>query len=131
MQLPHHFKKITLHLARSREHPDGSNRHGYDIVAPLTPEGRFDLEACHRHPEACRVHRFWAGEPDQIGRLRHRAGGAGGSTWVFDYDAAQDDDDEAGYRLGDHVMQTGEYVSVRDDGGEMHTFRIVSVQNAT
>jgi len=31
--------KITLHLARNPLYPDVSNRHGYEIVAPLLKEG--------------------------------------------------------------------------------------------
>jgi hypothetical protein len=129
MSLPHNFKRITLNLARSKEHPAGSTRHGYDIVAPLDENGRIDLAEWKKHEDACRVHRFWAGEADQIGMLRHRAGGAGGSTWFVDYDETREDDDEAGYRLGDHVMRPGEYVSIQHDD-EMHTFQITAVENA-
>ena len=127
MSLPHAFKRITLHLARSREHPDGSARHGYDIVAPLDANGRIDAHLWRERRDACRVRRFWNGEPDRIGHLVHRAGGAGGHTWLIDYDPDRTDDDEAAFRFGDHVMQPGEYVSIRDDEDEMHTFRIVSV----
>lgn len=127
MSLPHAFKRITLHLARSHDHPNGSSRHGYDIVAPLDADGRIDAHAWRQRREACRVRRFWNGEPDRIGHLVHRAGGAGGHTWTIDYDPDRSDDDEAAFRFGDHVMQTGEYVSIRDDEDEMHTFRIVSV----
>lgn len=129
MQVPHNFKKITLHLARNKEHPSGSARHGYHVVAPLTGEARFDLDAWKAHKNLCRVHRFWAGETEQIGKLIHRAGGPGGSTWIFDYDAASRDDDEAGYRLSDHAFTPGEYVSIRDEDGDMHTFVVASVEN--
>ncbi len=128
MSLPHNFKRITLHLARTKEHPAGSDRHGYDIVAPVDASGHIDLAEWKKHKEACRVRRFW-GMDEEVGQLRHRAGGAGGSTWFIDYDASRDDDDEAGYRLGDHVMRPGEYVSIRHDD-EMHTFQIIAVENA-
>ncbi|MGP9820466.1 hypothetical protein ACTZWW_10660 [Salinarimonas sp. NSM] len=130
MSLPHTFKRITLHLARSHEHPNGSARHGYDIVAPLDTDGRIDPQAWRARRDVCRVRRFWSGEADQVGRLVHRAGGAGGHTWIFDYDPDREDDDEAAFRLGDHVLQIGEYVSIKDDMDEMHTFRVVSVVNA-
>src|SRR5690606_16108996 len=123
------FKRITLHLARSREFPQGSARHGYEIVAPLDAANHLDVEARRKNREACRVRRFWAGERTELGHLVHRAGGKGGSTWVFDYDAAAPDDDEAGFRLGDHSWVPGEYVSIRDDEGEMHTFRVVNVED--
>ena len=37
-------------------------------------------------------------------------------------------DDEAGYRFGAHRFAPGEYVSIRDHDGEMHTFRVVAVE---
>ncbi|TVR07272.1 MAG: hypothetical protein EA385_13465 [Salinarimonadaceae bacterium] len=130
MSIPHHFKRITLHLARNKEYPVGSHMHGYDIVAPLDADSRIDAAEWRKHREICRVRRFWAGEPDQIGYLRHRPGGPGGATWIVDYDAARSDDDEPAYRLGDHRMQVGEYVSIRDEDDELRTFQIVAVENA-
>lgn len=129
MSLPHTFKRITLHLARDRQHPEGSSRHGYDIVAPLGADGRIDPQAWRERREACRVRRFWAGQKDEIGHLVHRAGGVGGHTWVIDYDPERSDDDEATCRLGDHLLQVGEYVSIAHED-EMHTFRVISVVNA-
>lgn len=127
MSGPSKLKKITLHLARTQGFPEGSARHGYDILAPLTDDGRIDQDAWRDVRNACVVHRFWGSEPVQRGRLVHRAGGAGGGTWGFDYDVTTMADDEAGYRFGDHAFRPGEYVSIRDDEGEMHTFRVVSV----
>ena len=37
----------------------------------------------------------------------------------------------SGYRFGAHAFAPGEYVSIRDDAGELHTFRVLSVSNAT
>lgn len=124
------LKRITLHLARSKQHPDGSARHGYEFVAPLRPDGTLDAEVWKEARAACRVKRFWEGEPDETGHLIHRPGGKGGATWAFDYDPAGSADDEAGYRFGDHPMTVGEYLSVRDEGGELHTFRISAVRPA-
>jgi hypothetical protein len=128
MGLPHGFKRIVLNLARSKEHPNGSARHGYEIIAPLDARDHLDLAAWKEHRDACRVHRFWGDERDDAGRLVHRAGGAKGSTWIFDYDGSTTDDDEAGYRLADHAFSVGEYVSIRDEDGDMHTFVVTSVQ---
>jgi hypothetical protein len=120
--------RITLHLARSREFPDGSSRHGYEIVAPLDADGHLDAAEWRGRRRSCRVRRFWAGEPARNGQLIHRPGGAGGATWLIDYDGGSDTDDEAGYRLGTHRFAPGEYVSVRDEDGDMHTFRIASIE---
>jgi hypothetical protein len=124
------LKRIHLTLARSKEHPQGSSRHGYEIVAPLDPDGRLDPLAWKQVRQSCKVRRFWAGQPDDVGHLVHRSGGAGGATWAFDYDETTLDDDEAGFRLGEHVMAPGEYVSVRDDDEVWHTFKVEWVRDA-
>jgi hypothetical protein len=122
------LKRITLHLARSKEFPEGSHRHGYEFIAPLDGSDHLDVSAWKNARELCTVRRFWADEEVMHGRLIHRAGGKGGSTWAFDYDAASTDDDEAGFRLGAHALKPGEYVSIRDDEGEMHTFTVATVK---
>ena len=122
------LSRVTLHLARSHEHPEGSGLHGYEIVAPLTSSGKLDPEAWNDRRGLCRVRRFWAGEPDRRGVLVHRPGGAEGATWWIDYDPTSFADDEAGYRLGSHVFAEGEYVSIRDDDGQMLTFKVASVR---
>ncbi|MCB4767450.1 hypothetical protein LGR54_02430 [Ancylobacter sp. Lp-2] len=122
------LKRIRLHLARSKEFPEGSARYGYEFVAPLDETGHIDLAAWRLVRQECTVRRFWGNERPEEGRLIHRAGGANGATWVFDYDQGAAEDDEAGYRFGDHAFAPGEYVSLRDEDGEMHTFKVVSVE---
>ena len=131
MSLPHAFKSIRLHLARSNEFPSGSAKHGYQLVAPLNAEGHIDASLWKNHRDQCRVRRFWEGEDDQVGRLVHKPGGSEHARWVFDYDKRRADDDEAGYRFGAHVFAPGEYLTIRDDDEMDHTFRIVSVENAS
>jgi len=128
--LPHVLKRIRLNLARSKEYPAGSARHGYEFVAPLDRTGHIDLELWRKHRDHCRVRRFWEGERDEVGHLIHAAGGNEHARWVFDYDNSAEHDDEAGYRFGAHAFQPGEYVSIRDEDGEMHTFQVVSVEPA-
>jgi hypothetical protein len=129
-QLPHVLKRIRLNLARSKDFPVGSERHGYEFVAPLDADGHIDTELWRRYREHCGVSRFWEGEDDEFGRLVHKPGGAEHARWVFDYDETAEEDDEAGYRFGDHAFRNGEYVSIRGEDGEMHTFRVVSVEPA-
>jgi hypothetical protein len=128
MTPPPALKCIVLHLARSKQFPQGSARHGYEVVAPLDATGHIDTQVWRQHQDRCRVRRFWEGEDDMIGRLVHKPGGAEHARWVFDYDPASEADDEAGYRFGAHAFAPGEYVSIRDEDGETHTFRVVSVQ---
>jgi hypothetical protein len=122
------LKLIRLELARSKEFPQGSARHGYEFVAPLSSNGHIDAAAWKANRAACWVKRFWTGKEDQVGKLMHKPGGQEHARWIFDYDDTADDDDEAGYRLGSHAFSPGEYVSIRDAEDEIHTFSVASVQ---
>ena len=129
--LPHNFKRIRLNLARSKEFPQGSTRHGYEFVAPLKADGHIDEAQWKQDRGHCRVRRFWDGEQDEVGFLVHKPGGPEHARWVFDYDRSAEDDDESGYRFGAHVFRPGEYVSIRDEAGAMHTFQVAAVEAAT
>ena len=54
------FRSIRLLLARERGHPAGERDMGYDILAPLDPDGRLGFEALEkmldRHAHG--LHRF-------------------------------------------------------------------------
>ncbi|PTW62404.1 hypothetical protein C8N35_101447 [Breoghania corrubedonensis] len=125
MSAPVSLKRVRLNLARTKDHPNGSNRHGYEFIAPLTQTGEIDPQDWKIHREKCRVRRFWGDEEDDIGHLVHRPGG----SWAFRYDIDGDEDDEAGYRFAAHAFTPGEYVSIRDDDGELNTFQVVTVQD--
>ena len=121
------MNKIRLELARDREHPEGSNRHGYEFVGPLDAEGHLDPAVWKKQRERCRVRRFWQNEADELGHLVRKPGG----HWAFHYDGdgEDQDNDEGGYRLGSHKFAVGEYVSIREhDDDVMHTFRVVRVE---
>ena len=117
------LKKIRLNLARTKEHPMGSARHGYEFLAPLSADGRIDADAWKRLRDKCRVRRFWGAEEEDVGHLVHRPGG----SWAFRYDISGDEDDEAGYRFGAHPFVVGEYVSIKDEDGDLNTFQVVTV----
>ena len=116
--------QIVMELAREPGHPHGDRDHGYQLNLPLDDEGHLDKAAYQHLANACTVKRYRPGEPVKHGRLRHVQGG----QWVFDYDDRQDFDDEAGFRLQDERFMPGEYVSVREDDGVMHTFQIISAR---
>jgi hypothetical protein len=128
-KLPHELKRIRLNLARSKDYPTGSARHGYEFVAPLDADGHIDPGLWRKHREHCGVRRFWGNE-EEFGKLVHKPGGNEHTRWVFDYDESAEEDDEAGYRFGSHAFVPGEYVSIRDEDGDMHTFQVVSVEPA-
>jgi len=124
----HALRHIRLQLARSKEFPAGSPRHGYDVVAPLDNNGHIDVELWRKHREACRVRRFWGDEDDAVGHLVHRPGGAEHARWAFEYGPTAAEEDEGGFRLGAHTFSPGEYVSIQDHGGELHTFAVMFVE---
>jgi hypothetical protein len=122
--LPREFCQIRLELAREPGHPEGTRTTGYLLIAPLDENARLSAELWRKHKDQCRVRRFHEGEDDVVGRLARRAGGA----WYFDYDPDSSRDDESGHRLGEERFMAGEYVSVADEHGHMHTYRVVSVR---
>jgi hypothetical protein len=122
------LRKIRLELARDPEFPLGSNAHGYEFVAPVGEDGHLDPEEWKQHRAQCRARRFW-GDEEEAGHLVRKPGG----HWAFHYDIHGDaDDDEAGYRFGDHRFMAGEYISIREhDDDRLRTFRIVRVEELT
>lgn len=121
--IPQDFRKVHLELAREPGHPEGDFRHGYDLLIPLGDDARIDAASWREHRAATRIRRFRPGEADLVGVLARKPGG----SWYFDY-ASGDRDDEPGFRFGDETFVPGEYVSIRENDGTMHTFRIVSVE---
>ena len=51
------LQRITLNLARTMDHPDGSAGIGYELVAPLDNDGRLDAEGWRTRRKECRVRR--------------------------------------------------------------------------
>jgi hypothetical protein len=106
------LSKIRLELARTKEFLEGSRDIGYEFTAPLKADGRIDVDAFRKLKNNCRVRRFRKDEDDDIGHLIRKPGG----SWAFHYDIHSDaENDESGYRFGDHVFRAGEYCSVRED----------------
>jgi hypothetical protein len=70
--------------------------------------------------------RFW-GDGEETGYLSHKPGGPEHARWIFDYHQTTRHENERGYRFGTHIFRFGEYVSIQDEAGELHTFRVVSV----
>jgi hypothetical protein len=114
--------RIRLEVARGRDFPEGSTRHGYEIVLPLLPDGRIDEKALKATPEAATVHRFWAGEGDAIGQIAHERGG-----WLISYEPGGPEDEPL-HRFAEHHFRVGEYVSVRAHAE--HAFKVVDVRPA-
>lgn len=121
------LKRIRLTLARDRDFPHGSDERGYDIIAPVDDRGHLLATEWRGQRDRCRVRRFWAGEPDEVGRLVHKRGGSHGATWTFDYDPKSTADDEPAFKLDQHRLVPGEYISITEHDGMQRTFFIKAV----
>lgn len=114
--------RVTLRLGRNPDagFPDGNDNHGYVIVAPLDLEGMLDLELWRDNKAWCTVNRF-SPDPDEIadGWLTHR-----GSHWFFHYDEDREGPDEPVYRLGEHSMRVGDYLTIHEADGDDLTYKI-------
>lgn len=120
------LKRIRLELARDHDHPEGAHNYGYEFAAPLDADGKIDAGAWHKSRAHCRVRRFRPQEEDDVGHVVRKPGG----SWAFHYDIHSDEeDDEAGYRFGDHAFKPGEYVSVKEDDDVLRTFKVTRVQD--
>jgi hypothetical protein len=116
---------IRLELARDHDFPEGSRERGYEFIAPLSDEGRILVPEWNVQRDRCRVRRFWSEEPDEIGHLIRKPGG----SWAFHYDLHGDpEDEETGYRFGDHKFLLGDYVSIKEHDGALRTFQVVAIQ---
>jgi hypothetical protein len=116
---------IRLELARGAVNPVGDAAHGYEFYAPLTADGRLDMELFRHDAQLCTVRHFRPDADDERGQLiRTKAGG-----WAFSY-AVGDEDDEPIYRLSTHVFRPGEYVTITEHDHTARTFRVASVRKA-
>jgi hypothetical protein len=118
------FKRIRLELARDHDFPEGSSRHGYEIVAPLDEGGKLDASEWKHHREKCRVRRFWGSDEPELGHLIRKPGG----QWALHYDI-HGDPDQTGYRFGEESFVLGEYVSIRDEDDDVRAFRVVRIDD--
>lgn len=121
------LKRIRLTLARDHDFPNGSDARGYDFIAPVDNAGHLLVDEWRDARDRCRVCRFWAGRPDEIGRLVHKRGGSQGATWTFDYDPKSSEDDEPAYKLDQHHLVPGEYISITEHDGVQRTFFVKAV----
>ena len=112
--------QIILRLARNPGFPEGDDCQGYMLVAPLDAQDRLDPVEWRLHREVCKVVRFKPGEDrDADGRLTHN-----GSSWFFHYDEPREGADEPVYRLGEHRLAIGEYLTIHESDGQSLTYKV-------
>ncbi|MBR9824777.1 MAG: hypothetical protein GYB36_03110 [Alphaproteobacteria bacterium] len=118
--------RVIMRLGRNPDagYPEGDDNHGYVVVAPLDKDGHLDVELWRAHREKCTVDRF-SPDPDEKadGWLTHR-----GSHWFFHYDEEHEGPDEPVFRLGDHLLRVGEYLTIHEADGDNLTYKITEAQ---
>lgn len=116
------WKTIRLELARTADHPNGSEAHSYVFRVPLNEQGFIEPEVLKNAEKRPIVRRFWPGEAEQSGVVITTPKG-----WAFSYKVG-DDDDEVIFRLKDHPLQIGEYLTITEADGSKLPFRVISCQ---
>jgi len=117
---------ILLQLARNPKagFPEGDAERGYRIVAPLDDQGRLDVALWREKKTQCTVDRFSPDDSERAdGWLSHR-----GSHWFFRYDEDEEGPDEPLFRLGDHRLRNGEYVTVHEQDGDPLVYRVIETR---
>ncbi len=98
-----------------------TSSHRSTIKATCCPPNGASSEVAAAFGDSGRV------SPTRSGQLVHKRGGSHGATWAFDYDPASTEDDEPGFKLDQHRIVPGEYVSITEHDGVQRTFFIKSV----
>ncbi|WP_417613506.1 hypothetical protein [Parasphingorhabdus sp.] len=114
------WKTIRLELARTPDYPNGSSAHAYVFRVPLDEDGFIEPEVLKQAEKRPVVRRFWPGQADQSGVVI-----ASPKGWVFSYKIGEDDD-EAIFRMKDHPLNVGEYLTITETDGSELPFRVIS-----
>ncbi len=114
------FYHIRLELARGPDAPAGDPGEGYDIVAPLGPDGRLDAAAWRAEPDRAYARRFSDGQTEAKGRLRYE-----NRQWLIDLEPGEASD-AVGFRFGEERFRPGEYVSLTLPDGEQQTYVVAA-----
>ncbi|WP_019961273.1 hypothetical protein [Woodsholea maritima] len=108
--------RLTLRVGRNPDagFPEGDDHRGYVIMAPLDGDGRLDADVWRTRREDCTVVRFSPDADEKAdGWLTHR-----GSNWYFHYDEDREGPDEPVYKLGDHTLRLGDYITIHEADGD-------------
>lgn len=114
------LKRVVMRLARNPGHPEGDLHQGYVLVAPLDVDSKLDASEWRAKRAACTVARFRPGQPHEAdGWLSHH-----GSHWYFRYDEEEEGPAEPVFRLGEHRLELGDYVTIHERDGQDLTYRV-------
>lgn len=120
--LPWSFRRIRLELAIDTCPADRKSAIGYLLVAPLTQEGRIDVDLWLEYRDFCGVICVHPEKPSEVGHLFRASHG----TWAFRYDVTRKPAKAPPFRLGPDPFVVGGYASICDDCGRRF-FRVASI----
>lgn len=120
--LPWSFRRIRLELALDKCPADRDGATGYLLVAPLTQDGRIDVDLWHQYRDFCGVICVHPEAPSEVGHLFPARRG----TWAFRYDVTRKPTTVPTFRLGSDRFVVGGYASIRDECGQ-RLFQVASI----
>ena len=113
--------KLILGRNPNAGFPEGDDRYGYVIVAPLTHEGLIDPIAWHASRSKCKVVRFSPDPQERAdGWLSHLGG-----KWRIHYEGADEGSDEAIDNLSEHRLFVHDYVTIKNPVGDALVYQVV------
>jgi hypothetical protein len=120
--------QIKLILGRNPEagFPEGDDRFGYVITAPLTHEGKIDPDIWRANRARCTVIRFVADSQARADGWLSRSNG----DWRIHYDEDEEGPDEAFDHLGDHRLFVGDYVTIKSPIGKALVYQVSENRDA-
>lgn len=113
---------VRLELARTPDFPQGSPPRAYILHLPLS-DGKIDRAAMGKGTSKALVRRFWPNQPDLTGMVVS----TNGNGWAFSYRDGPDDDERI-FRLGEHDIVAGNYLTVTEPDGDMLPYRVAEVR---
>lgn len=117
------WKIVRLELARTPGYPEGSPEHAFLVRLPIGENGAVQADLLKQPLMQPSVRRIWPGESEKTGVIIPKDDG-----WVFSYEPG-DDDDEPLFRLNDHKLKMGDYLTIFEQG-EALPFKVVCVEDA-
>jgi hypothetical protein len=118
--------KLVLGRNPDVDFPNGDDRYGYVICAPLGRDGRIEPAAWRANRAHCSVHRFAPypqANADGLLALRN-------SKWIIHYDESDEGPDEAFDHLSDHRLFVGDYVTITNPIGNALVYKVVESGDA-
>lgn len=114
--------RIRLQLTGTGKVPQAVEQCGYELEIPLTKELHIDAESWSKNRDIYKVTRFWVKEETRRGHLERQLN----HVWYFEYseDGVRS---EPTFQLDKEEFYVGQFINLRDHGGEMHIFKVTEV----